>query len=63
MIITIKSNHLLVYYDKELAARDNNGWCVEISESAYRFPTMAELMAWLNEQADFLGAYLHTPTV
>ena len=62
MNITINASHFIVYYDEELAARDKNGWCVEISESSYRFPTMNALVAWLNEQADFLGAYLHTPT-
>lgn len=59
MEIIIQSPHILVYHDNEIAARDKNGWCVDLGGSTYRFNTLEMLLLWLGQQQNFLDAYMN----
>lgn len=55
-------NHITLYYDAEINARDGQGWCVESSDSemTVRFGTFDGALAyarteenWLTKKADY----------
>lgn len=54
--LSIKANHLIIYYDQDMNLSDGRGWCLESSDSetTVRFGTLAGVLAYAETEEPWL---------
>jgi hypothetical protein len=65
MNTTLRTNHLIIYFDSVMEASDGNGWCVETSDSemTVRFGTMAGALAYAKTEEKWLQSTTERPVL